>query len=458
VIYGLVHKSSASAPERPFVIHRDRVCSYREALQRAGGLATALVRRRLRRFLVYLEDSVDLVCLLLAADLAGSRVGVLNAASRAEDVDRLAADTGIEDVVVRAPVAGMNARQVAFDSLTEPSPEEPPPPPGPEAGVVIFTTGTTGRPKGAVYAWEDLVAQVRMRSGLEESVWLLLYNLNHFAGYQVLMHVFCNGATLVIPDSREPRRALEAMRRWRVSHVSSTPTFWRMFLGQIGEQEAADLAVRQITVGGEAVSSDVIERLDRAFPKANVSQVYATTELGACFSVKDGRPGFPVSLLDNPEREIQLKIVDGELYVKAPHAMRAYLGGEGWKQGDWNATGDMVCVQGDRVQFLGRKSEVMNVGGVKVHPLEIESLIQAVPGVLSVRVYGRKNPVMGHLVAADVVAEQGACVREVEKAIRERCAGGLDRYRQPRLIQFVPALATANHKLVRRDGEGANER
>jgi acyl-CoA synthetase (AMP-forming)/AMP-acid ligase II len=457
VIYELVKSIVTEAPDRPFVIQRAAVCRYRDVLDRARSLAASLARLRLRRLLVCMEDSADLICLLLAADIAGIQIGIVNAGTMPQDVNELVQRTSADAVVVRRTIADLASRQIAFDTLMSSANEEESFRRSGEPAVVIFTTGTTGRPKGAVYRWDDLLAQVRRRGDLTGSTWLLLYNLNHFAGYQILAHVIANAATLVIPETREPRQVLDAMRRWKVSHMSATPTFWRMFVGQIRNADEAGLTLRQITIGGEAVTSDVLQRLTTLFPQACISQVYATTELGACFSVKDGKPGFPSSLLDDASRDVQLKVIDGELHVKSPHSMQSYVGGESWNQGDWKPTGDMVCVQGDRVVFQGRKAELMNVGGVKVHPLEIESIIQEVPGVRWVRVRGQKNPITGHLVAADIVPEDGACRREIETAVRDRCARALDRYRQPRLIRFFTELETANQKIIRRGGQNNNE-
>ncbi|MGH9719079.1 MAG: class I adenylate-forming enzyme family protein [Bryobacteraceae bacterium] len=454
MIYQLVQEMAGGNPAKPFVIEAGGVCNYGDMVARARCTAGHLVNRGITRFLVYLDDSAELICLLLAANLAGAQVAVVNRRYGAEELRSAAETAGMSDLVTAETIQGFAGRQVLFRELDSPEAGEYG---GPSlhlaSRVVILTTGTTGRPKGAVYSWERLVKQIKVKTGHEASRWLLLYNLNHFAGYQVLIHVLCNRATLVIPRSREPRDVAAAMDQGRVTHVSATPTFWRVFLGQMGHLDFGNLCIQQITLGGEAADGPLLDALARAFPAAAITQVYATTEFGSCFSVNDGKPGFPVSLLENHSREIQLKIIGDELYVRSPYAMLRYTGGESGEPAGWQPTGDMVAIEGDRVRFLGRKSEIINVGGVKVHPLEVESVVQGTAGVRFVRAYGKKNPVTGSLVAVDVQLEEGASPGEVEREIRARCTRTLDRYKQPRIIQFVSDLARANEKILRRGAE-----
>lgn len=452
MIYRLLQKAAEERAEKCFLADHGGIYSYRNAIQQVRRLAESLQRMGLRRFVICIEDSADLVLLLLAADLAGCEVAVAGSRCTAREVQELADSASLGEIVVREPLVGFMGRQVPYRSLLDGARDA-----GSAAGqdsaessVVIFTTGTTGRPKGAIYRWEDLVAQAMVKEDHAESTWLLLYNLNHFAGYQVVTHVICNRASLAIAQSLKAEQVLRAMRQWQVSHASGTPTFWRMFLGQTLDMNRHDLSLRHITIGGETCTEDLLDGLRQAFPQATISQVYATTELGPCFSVSDGRCGFPVSLLEKPDREIQLKIVGNELYVRSPYAMRRYLGDAGWDRGGWNPTGDLVAVQGDRVLFRGRKSEVIKVGGVKVHPIEVEAVVQQVPGVRWVRAYGKNNPVTGRLVVVDVVLEDGVQQEEVEKRIRAGCTRDLARHKRPCVIRFVNDMDLANQKIVRR--------
>lgn len=457
MIASLLSDAAASDPTAPFLIDRGRVWSRGESLAAVRALAAALRRAGHPRLVAYLEDSADLVHLLLAAAESGVEIALANRLSPPSELSHYVATSGAEAVVVRTPESEFAGRQIRFDDLVSQGDcrrAEANVVDGTESDttVVIFTTGTTGRPKGVRYRWENLVGQVRRRDDQRGSRWILLYQFNHFAGFQVLAHVLGNDGSLVIPANRDVDEIRTAIGQHAVTHVSATPTFWRLFTGQ----SASPLPdVRQVTLGGEASTQDLLDRLRTRFPGAIVSQVYATTELGSCFSVTDGRCGFPASLLDDPDRPNALRIVDGELQIRPRSGMLGYTGtSHGQPQPPpevaWVPTGDVVERVGDRVYFRGRTSEVINVGGVKVHPLDIESVIATVPGVRHVRVSGKPNPIMGSLVIADIVLEDQASQGDVEPRIRHAAETSLSRYQQPRLINFVPHLETVNQKLSRR--------
>jgi acyl-CoA synthetase (AMP-forming)/AMP-acid ligase II len=152
--------------------------------------------------------------------------------------------------------------------------------------------------------------------------------------------------------------------------------------------------------------------------------------------VRDGRNGLPASVLERGEdAPVQFRVVDGELHTKSRVGMLGYYG-EPDVDDVWRPTGDLVEVRGDRIHFVGRTSEVINVGGVKVHPLPVEDVVSAVEGVELAHVYGRANPVSGEIVAVDVVARPGADEESLEDAIRAACAA-LPQAARPRRIRFV---------------------
>jgi len=293
------------------------------------------------------------------------------------------------------------------------------------------------------------MAQVTLKPAIDDERWLLAYRLNHFAGVQMIAHVVANAATLVIPDSTAVADALAAMGRYRVTHVSSTPTFWRYALTRLQDQ-AAGLSLRHITLGSEAASADLLDKLHALFPAARIVQIYASTEAGSCVSVADMKPGLPVSVLERAaDAAVQFRIVDDELHVRAANGMQGYLGDGGTESDDgWRSSGDLVRVENGRILFVGRRNETINVGGVKVHPLDVEHVITPVEGVRLVRVFGQENPIVGQIVAVDVVPEDGVDQEALESAIRQAC-GHLPPASQPRSVNFVDAMLTNNMKLSR---------
>jgi acyl-CoA synthetase (AMP-forming)/AMP-acid ligase II len=318
------------------------------------------------------------------------------------------------------------------------------------ARLIILTTGTTGQPKGAVYSWQDLASQAKVKPQFQGTRWLLAYNLNHFAGIQMVNHVLFNAANLVIPHQRDMPTILKILKDQQVEYVSATPTFWRVFLTACRPVDAEELELKHITIGGEAVTQEILVGLRDLLPDTAISQVYATTEVGSCFSVRDGERGFPASLLDRAQGNVKLKVIDGELYVRSTNSMIGYVESDIEDlRGSWHATGDLVRIEGDRVIFMGRKSELINVGGVKVHPLEVEEAILELPQVQTVRVHGRPNPITGRAVVADIVPAGDQDEERLKELVRKHCATRLDRYSWPRLIRIVPELPKSNQKLIR---------
>jgi acyl-CoA synthetase (AMP-forming)/AMP-acid ligase II len=284
--------------------------------------------------------------------------------------------------------------------------------------------------------------------------WLLSYGLNQFGGLQVLLHVFATGATLYVPDSYQPRHAADLLSRWAITHASGTPTFWRFVLLELAGA-AVQPPLAQITLGGEAVPAPLLTSLRNRFPDAKISQIYGATEYGSNVTVKDGLPGLPLDLLKAHDR-LQFEVRDGELWVRSKTSMLGYRDTDADSSAndldltEWRPTGDLVEIVGDRVQFRGRKYEVINVGGVKVHPFPIEECISGVDGVVVARVRGRANPVVGSIVAAEIVVADGHDPDTVVAAVRTACEE-LPPAARPRSIKVVDELRTTGNKIARGD-------
>jgi acyl-coenzyme A synthetase/AMP-(fatty) acid ligase len=161
------------------------------------------------------------------------------------------------------------------------------------------------------------------------------------------------------------------------------------------------------------------------------------------------RNGLPLSVLERgDDADVQMKIVDDELWVRSRVGMLGYYGDEPHDPDEWRATGDLVEVDGNRILFRGRNSDIINVGGVKVHPLPVEERISQVPGVEMARVYGRPNRMTGAIVAAEIVPKDGIDTDALEDAIRGACEDMVAAAR-PRSIRFVDEIVTQGNKITR---------
>lgn len=321
--------------------------------------------------------------------------------------------------------------------------------------ITILTSGTTGKPKAAEHTWESLSRPVRLSEKAAGDRWLLTYQPHLYAGLQVMLQCLLNYGTLILPGPASSAEDVARLASSRgVQYVSATPSYWRWLLTLAGGERLRDIPLRQITLGGEVVDQVTLESLKQVFPETRIVHIYATTELGRCFSVTDGRAGFPARFLDKPSSDgVEMRVESGELVVRSANSMSRYDRAEALcslGQG-WFPTGDLVRVVDDRVMFVGRKTDMINVGGNKVYPVEVESVVRSVPGVADTRVYGETSSIVGELVKCDLVVETGFTAAEVEKAVRAKTLADLAAHQRPRLISIVEEIPRTAAGKAKRD-------
>ena len=277
--------------------------------------------------------------------------------------------------------------------------------------------------------------------GAQRAHWLLTYSPASFAGLQVLLSAVTTGGLLIAKRRLSVSNLAKAALEHRATHISATPTFLRSFLVAAGDRSSC-LPLVQATLGGETADASTIDMIRGRFPNSGLTHIYASTEVGAAFGVKDGRSGFPAAWLDTGVEDVRVRIRDGGLEVVSPRAMKGYLQRPSEVgDGGWIRTGDLVTISGDRVEFIGRSDSVINVGGGKVMPEEVERVLMNVSTIQDARVFGVKNPISGSLVAAEVVAIPGADPRQVREAIMTSARAELPPYKVPRRIRVVDSLS-----------------
>jgi acyl-CoA synthetase (AMP-forming)/AMP-acid ligase II len=266
--------------------------------------------------------------------------------------------------------------------------------------VSVLTSGTTGLPKLVEHSWQTLNTMTRARA--EERTWFVPYQPGTYAWFQmVCLGLFTPEQHLVLADPHDPINSFLNALDGGVTAVSSTPTFWRYALLNIDEDAFRRSALAVITLGGEIVDQELLDQLRRLFPRAAIRHIYASTEAGAAIVVNDGLAGFPIERLNEEKagHGADLKIQSSRLHVRSAFTSASSLG----DGSQWIDTGDLVEVRGDRVYFLGRESGMINVGGLKVMPSEIEDALLAHPDVLWAQVRARHAPIVGEVPAAQVV-------------------------------------------------------
>lgn len=322
---------------------------------------------------------------------------------------------------------------------------------------LMTTSGTTGVPKIVTHSVASLTRSVRGTRPEALPVWGLLYDMTRFAGMQVGLQAMTGHGTLAAIDRDAALGAQVAeMAAAGVTHLSATPTLWRRLLMAPGVEE---LPLRQITLGGEIAEQTVLDAIRARFPRARVTHIYASTEIGVGFAVNDGRAGFPESYLSaEAPAGLAMRVEEGMLWLRPPEAHRTrYLGDN---QLDTDAegyvrSGDRVEIrpdaEGARVYFLGRDSGVVNVGGVKVYPERVEAVLTADPRVSLAQVAAKSSPITGNLLVATIVPADPAADRAaLKRDLLAHAQAHLEREAVPAMWRFVDHLETnAAGKIVR---------
>ena len=307
--------------------------------------------------------------------------------------------------------------------------------------VTILTSGSTGEPKAVQHTWESLYRPVRKGPENCAPRWLLTYRPNLYAGLQVVLQCFADRGTLAAADlDMDPHSIARLMCDASVQFVSATPSYWRRLLIFVDSALLRRVPLVQITLGGEVIDQPILDSLRHHFPTARLVHIYATTELGRCFSVGDGFAGFPLHYLDSPLPDgTELSLREGELLVRSPNSMRMYdrLSPQQEAASNWFPTGDLAEIRNGRVQFVGRRTEMINVAGSKVYPLEVERVIRIIPGVADVRVFGKASSITGQMVGCEIVPAEGYNCDRLREEIRRTCRAKLSSHQQPRLIKFI---------------------
>jgi acyl-coenzyme A synthetase/AMP-(fatty) acid ligase len=298
----------------------------------------------------------------------------------------------------------------------------------PEPGRVwLLTSGSTGRPKRVAHS----LASLSTVSGDQPPRrWLCAYSPGAYAWWQVVTLSLAHpGQDIVFLDPADLDDWPQVALAEGVTAVSGTPTFWRQALWRAGETVAA-LPLEQLTLGGEPVDQVILDRLGDLFPQARISWIYASSEAGATIAVHDRRAGFPVEWLARsaPGRP-RLAVADGELVIDSP-----------WSAGGMAGplrTGDRVDVVDGRVQITGRlATDEINVGGSKVSAAEVRAVLLDHPDVAWAQVRGRRAPLVGQMVVAEVVLSRPSSPESLSRWSAER----LPDYAVPRRVQILAEI------------------
>jgi acyl-coenzyme A synthetase/AMP-(fatty) acid ligase len=315
---------------------------------------------------------------------------------------------------------------------------------------ILLTSGTTGTPKLVVHSLESLAGALPRESD-DRRVWSTFYDIRRYGGLQIYLRAMLGGGALVLSDAEEPvPEFLARAAAAGVTHISGTPSHWRKAL-MSGAANSID--PEYVRLSGEVADQPLLDRLRATYPRARIAHAFASTEAGVAFDVQDGLAGFPAGLID-AGGGIDMKVEEGTLRIRSGRNAARYLGDAPRLEGDggYVDTGDLVELEDGRYHFRGRRGGVINVGGLKVFPEEVEAVLNADPRVRASVVRGRRNPITGAIVVADVVLAETADAETARSELLSACRRVLPAHKVPAMLRVVPALAMSAAGKVLRSG------
>lgn len=300
-------------------------------------------------------------------------------------------------------------------------------------GLVLFSSGSTGQSKGSVHDFVPLLDKFRVPRHSLRSIAFLLFD--HIGGVNTLLYNLSNAGCVITVEERSPDAVCAAIEEHRAELLPTSPTFLNLLLLS-GAYERHDLSsLELVTYGTEVMHESTLERFHDLFPDVRLLQTYGLSEVGILRSksrasdslwVKVGGEGF------------ETRVVDGKLEVKAESSMLGYLNAEDpFTDDGWFKTGDAVEVDGEWIRFLGRESDIVNVGGEKVYPAEVESVLQLMEGVEDVAVHGEPNPITGEIVAARIKLSTDEGPSDFRKRMHGFCRNRIPRFKVPQKVELT---------------------
>jgi acyl-CoA synthetase (AMP-forming)/AMP-acid ligase II len=290
--------------------------------------------------------------------------------------------------------------------------------------VTLYSSGTTGLPKAVNHNLKSINRFLKVNSAASKNIWGLAYNPSHIAGLQVIMQAIYNGNTIVRLFGLSKQKILEQIEYYSITNISATPTFYKLLFPIKNKYDS----VKRITSGGESFNKILKENIKLVFPNAKITNVYASTEAGSLlasdgeyFEIKKDLKKFV--RINNSEIEVQSSLL-------------GKIGQNIKDKSKWFKTGDLVEMHKSNPQLFkitSRKSDLINIAGLNVNPIEVEELILGIKGILNARVRAKKNSLVGNILICDVVVNK---VYVDEQYIKKYLKKTLPKYKIPQIFKF----------------------
>ncbi|CAD7289031.1 ANL family adenylate-forming protein [Campylobacter suis] len=304
------------------------------------------------------------------------------------------------------------------------------------AGLILFSSGSTGKPKAMIHDLDTLISHYNDKK--EKSINMIIFLMfDRIGGLNTLFNILSIDATAIIPQNRNADDVCKLLAEYKIMVLPSSPTFLNLILMSNANKKYDLSSLRMITYGTEPMPDSLLQRLKAEFPRVKFLQTFGTSETGiANTSSMSSNSTF----MKIDDMNLEYKIVDGELWLKSKAQILGYLNSsmQSFSDDGWFKTGDLVETTEDGyIKIIGRNKEIINIGGEKVLPNEVESVILSMDEVDDCLVYGEKNAITGQSVSCDVVLKQGIDSQNIKIKVRKFCKDKLANYKIPTKVTAV---------------------
>lgn len=304
------------------------------------------------------------------------------------------------------------------------------------AGLVLFSSGSTGKPKAMIHNLDNLINSYKDKKSKAMNM-LVFLMFDHIGGLNTLFNALFMGACLIIPKIRDAKTVCELIEKYKIMVLPSSPTFLNLLLISEEYKNYNLRSLRMITYGTEAMPESLLLKLKETFPRVKFLQTFGTSETGISTTASKSSESLYMKI-DDPNSEY--KIVENELWLRSKTQVLGYLNSsmDSFTQDGWFKTGDLVEeLEDGYLKIIGRGKEVINVGGEKVLPAEVESVVLAINEIEDCMVFGEKNAITGQTVVCDVVCKKEIEKKELKKLIRSFCKDKLESFKIPTKVNLV---------------------
>jgi acyl-coenzyme A synthetase/AMP-(fatty) acid ligase len=437
----------ATAADQPAFIHEGETTTYGQVVAQIDRFGATLTEKGVRageKVAVLADYAPAVVCLILALARHGAIVIPLSRAAVVEEDAALAISgcdwfvefdlEGREATFARRPIAAEYALVSELVAAGRP-------------GLILFSSGSSGAPKAILHDFERIADKFRKQRAATRAIPFLM--IDHFGGVNTVLAITSSLGTVVTVADRSVNAVCEAVARDRVQLLPATPSFLTLMLTS-GLHRRLDLSsLTRITYGTEVMPQSTLSRLKQAFPGVELQQTYGLSEVGVLRS--QSRPDGSLWVRVGGEG-FETEVREGILWIRSQYAMLGYLNAPSMFDADgWFNTQDQVEVDGDYIKILGRVSDIINVGGQKVYPAEVEDVILDLDNIVDVAVMGEAHPLLGQIVVAKVVLRTPEPVEDLKRRIRAACRAHLAAYKAPaKVLVTEESFHTARQKKIRR--------